>query len=450
MISTWRRRKAGRRAAKEEQRQKMEVNGGDLELTIPNHFRCPISLDLMKDPVTLSTGITYDRSSIETWIESGNVTCPITNQVLRSLEPIPNHTIRKMIQDWCVQNRGFGIERIPTPRTPISSFAVSEIVSKIEVASSREDGEGCRDLVAKIKASVRESERNKRCIVSNGAGKGLASAFERFSKADLGENAAVLEEILSALTLVFPLDEEAKASLGSSSSLKCMVWCLEGGNLSSRRNSVLVLKQIVSSDQKKILGLEETKGALEALAKLIKEPICPTSTKASLVVIYHMVNSPSSNDRIRERFVEMGLVSLLLEILVDAEKSVCDKALGVLDGICRSKKGREMAYSHALTTPVLVKKILRVSDLATEFSVSILWKLCKNVDPNGSGDQEGVRVIVEALQVGAFQKLLLILQVGCGDRIKEKTCELLKILNLHRERLECIDSGDFKDLKRPF
>ncbi|CAN1158387.1 U-box domain-containing protein 26 [Linum perenne] len=43
----------------------------DLTIQIPYHFRCPISLELMRDPVTVSTGQTYDRSSIESWIATG-------------------------------------------------------------------------------------------------------------------------------------------------------------------------------------------------------------------------------------------------------------------------------------------------------------------------------------------------------------------------------------------
>lgn len=413
-----------------------------MEVSIPNHYRCPISLDLMKDPVTLSTGITYDRDSIERWIvEGGNSTCPITSQVLTSLNPIPNHTIRKMIQNWCVQNQSRGIQRIPTPRAPISSLEVSEILDQIASAA-----DGCRDLVAKIKASAKESDRNKRCIATNGAAAALSLAFETFSKDQAGfhKNAAVLEEILSALALFPPLD---KSSLGSASSLHCMVWFLEGGDLSGRRNAILVLKEILSSsDKQKLLeAFAEIEGALPAVFKLVKEPICPTATKASLMVIYHMVRSPSSS-QIVERFVEMGLVSLLLEMLVDSEKSICEKALGVLDGICSAQKGREKAYAHALTMPVVVKKILRVSDLATELSVSILWKLCKNE----TGEEGSTAAMVEALRVGAFQKLLLLLQVGCVERIKEKVTDLLKILNLHRNSLECIDSMDFKELKRPF
>nr|VDD28579.1 unnamed protein product [Brassica oleracea] len=36
----------------------------DLYIAVPTFFRCPISLDVMKSPVSLCTGVTYDRASI--------------------------------------------------------------------------------------------------------------------------------------------------------------------------------------------------------------------------------------------------------------------------------------------------------------------------------------------------------------------------------------------------
>lgn len=436
MILSWRRKKASR--------VKGEVAKPEpAELVTPTHFRCPISLDVMKDPVTLSTGITYDRENIETWIEGGNKTCPMTKQPLRTLDPVPNHTLRRMIQDWCVENRSHGVERIPTPRVPITSKEVGEVLGRIAKAQSPKE---CLELVGKVSKAIKESERNKRCFIANGAGKTLALAFKSICDGEGEEILSLLEELMSSLTLMFPLDPEALGHLGSSGPLARLVWFLKRGGLSGRRSAVLVLKEVISSykDQQKVVGeVVSIEGTLDGLVELIKEPVCPASTKASLVVIYHMI---STYDPIIARFVELGLVPLILDILVDAEKSICEKALGVLDGLCRTNEGIEAALDHSLTVPVVVKKILRVSDLATEFSVSILWRLSQKEAKQSEG------VLVEALQVGAFQKLLLILQVGWNidERTKEKVTKLLKLLNLYRDRVECIDSSDFKHLKRSF
>ncbi|EPS57490.1 hypothetical protein M569_17328, partial [Genlisea aurea] len=67
----------------------------------PEDFLCPISLQIMADPVILSSGHTFDRSSIQRWFDSGNRTCPISKKPL-SENPslIPNFALRSLISNY--------------------------------------------------------------------------------------------------------------------------------------------------------------------------------------------------------------------------------------------------------------------------------------------------------------------------------------------------------------
>ncbi|CAJ1867759.1 unnamed protein product [Sphenostylis stenocarpa] len=445
MVLSWTRRNIFRLVKKEKRQTQGGGFGGELEVevVIPNHFQCPVSLELMTDPVALSTGITYDRVSIEKWIEGGNKTCPVTNQVLTTFDSIPNHAIRRMIQDWCVENNSYGIERIPTPRIPLSNYEISQTCTRILAACQRGDDKKCQELVGKIKVWGRESERNKRCIIGNhastnpGVGAVLTNAFDCFSSGDsFDKHVAVLEEILEVLTWMTPLEEESVPKLSSKASLNCMVWFLEGKDLASRQSAALLLRQV------RVQELAKVGKVVEALVNMIREPIGSTSTKACLATIFNLVSSTENRGEIAQRFVELGLVSLLLEAIVDGEKGVCEKALGVLDCICDTQKGKEVVNNNALTLPLVIKKLLRVSPLASSFAVSILRKNC---DKNEEG------VLIDAVHVGAFQKLLVLLQVGCDESTKENATELLKLLNGYRNKAECTDSSlDFKYLKKSF
>ncbi|KAK7300657.1 hypothetical protein RJT34_11505 [Clitoria ternatea] len=432
MVLSWTKGRVFRRC-----RKGKELNsGGDLEIeiAIPTHFRCPVTLDLMKDPVTLSTGITYDRDSIEKWVEAGNHTCPVTKTELTTFDMIPNHAIRRMIQDWCVQHRSHGIERIPTPRIPVTPYEVTDTCTKILSAAQHGDDNKCVELVRKIKSWGRESERNKRCVVGNGAPLALANAFEVFSRGVVEKNAVVLEEILGVMTWMRPLSEEARNVLGAMSSISTMVWFLN----KQVQSAALLIKEM------NVEALVKVEGVFEALVNVIKnkDHVGGGATKACLSTIFRMVSAKNIGVVFSERFVELGLVSVLLEeVLVDAERGVCEKALGVLDCVCDCKQGVEMAKANALTLPLVIKKLLRVSELSSSFAVSILWKVCGKTE-------EGV--LIEALQVGVFQKLLVLLQVGCGESTKEKATELLRLLNGYRSKAECVDSSlDFKHLKNP-
>ena len=422
-----------------------------MKVEIPNHFLCPISLDLMKDPVTLSSGITYDRESIETWLEAGNFTCPVTNQNLRSFDQIPNHSLRKMIQEWGMENQKYGVQRIPTPRIPVLPMEVSEILLSLEASVRHLDIFGCRESVKKIQEWGAESDRNRRCIVANGAADVLSMAFNCFAADSFEKNASVCEEILSTLAWMFPIGKVAQEHLGSEASLRCMVWFLTRTDLLAKQNSITSLEELLSYNQKHVKVLSNIEGVSKILIELIPKKVSPRITKGALMLIFHMVSVPAC-EKIISSFVEMGLVSILLEILVESseEKSTSERALGVMDGLFDYQEGRAKAYQNALTIPILVKKLLRVSDLASEFSVSAIWKLCMYAIVEQDKEELGSLVFVEALQVGAFQKLLLIIQVGCGEETKEKVTELLKLLNPYRPESECIESVDFKSLQRSF
>ncbi|KAH9295083.1 hypothetical protein KI387_038671 [Taxus chinensis] len=73
-------------------------------IQVPDDFKCPISLDLMRDPEIVATGQTYDRVSITRWIEEGHCTCPKSGQKLLHTNLILNHALRSLICKWCEKN----------------------------------------------------------------------------------------------------------------------------------------------------------------------------------------------------------------------------------------------------------------------------------------------------------------------------------------------------------
>ena len=242
--------------------------------------------------------------------------------------------------------------------------------------------------------------------------------------------------------MFFPLDDEARRCIASPASLKSLASVMtHGGELAARASAAVVLREVASSSDAQCLeAMSVTSGIHDAIVKLLERPVSPQATKAALVTAYYLVQSTG---RAASRLVDLGMVQLLVELLVDSDKGTTEKALAVLDSLLLTEEGRGKAYAHALAVPVLVKKMQHVSDMATEFAVSALWRLCKNL--SGEGPCKA-----EALQVGAFQKLLLLLQVGCMGVTKERASELLRLLNGSRGGVECIESVDFKGLKRQF
>lgn len=72
--------------------------------SIPSSFRCPLSLELMLDPVIVASGQTFERACINKWIVHGLSTCPKTGEPLSHTNFIPNHTMKAMIVTWLEEN----------------------------------------------------------------------------------------------------------------------------------------------------------------------------------------------------------------------------------------------------------------------------------------------------------------------------------------------------------
>jgi serine/threonine protein kinase len=70
---------------------------------VPFSFYCPISQEIMSDPVVCSDGHTYERTSIEKWFDSRRpapATSPSTNLPLANTTLISNHALRSAISEF--------------------------------------------------------------------------------------------------------------------------------------------------------------------------------------------------------------------------------------------------------------------------------------------------------------------------------------------------------------
>lgn len=76
---------------------------------VPSEFLCPITYELMTDPVTGSDGHTYERTAIEQWLQTHN-TSPLSNARLTMADLKPNYALRSAIERFLAAN--------PTPSAP--------------------------------------------------------------------------------------------------------------------------------------------------------------------------------------------------------------------------------------------------------------------------------------------------------------------------------------------
>ena len=382
----------------------------EVQIGIPSFFMCPISLDLMRDPVILCTGMSYDRVSIERWLGSGHNTCPATNQVLADKLLIPNHTLHRLIQDWCVANRAFGTERIPVPSQPVDRQKVRQLLRGIA------QGSQVHESLRKLRSLAEESHKNRKRIAETGAVLILANAMT--SQGVSNRNCLeACEDALGTIALLALSEEEKTAILGGSRTLSTLCWILTSGSLDAKVNAAVVLHSISGADS----GWKNTVGSIprliEGLVWLLKEDLHPRALHASLKCLLSLCMTRKN----RLAAIEANAVTALVELLPNTEKGNTERAFALLEIYASCAEGREAISNHAMAIPMVVKSMVGVSDMAADHAVSTLWAVLTYASNRA--------VLSSALQAGAFNKLLMLLPSGCSQRAKHKARDILKQLN---------------------
>ncbi|KAI3472296.1 hypothetical protein Pfo_030120 [Paulownia fortunei] len=371
------------------------------EIEVPPYFLCPITLEIMKDPVTISTGITYDRNSIEKWIFSEkNNTCPVTKQVLFDTELTPNITLRRLMQSWCTLHASQGIERLPTPKAPVSKPQLLKLLNDAmtpQMQMKSMETVGAAEFLASL--IVKKTIQASRAEVSE----------------DLSELKKACEEALSIIYSLQLSESGLKSLTVNGEFVESLTRFMQCGGYESRAYAVMMLKSMLEvADPAQLINLRPE--FFVELAQILNDQICQKASKATLRVLISVC--PWGRNRIKA--VEAGAVPLLIDLLLDSsDKRACEMMLMVLDLLCQCAEGRAELLKHSAGLAIVSKKILRVSQVASERAVRILHSVSKFSATPG--------VLQEMLQIGVVAKLCLVLQVDCGLKTKERAREILKL-----------------------
>lgn len=401
---------------------------------VPHYFLCPISLEVMRDPVTLATGITYDRASIERWLFSdGHATCPVTRRALAhdEMDATPNHTLRRLIQAWCAANH---VERFPTPRPPLDSGRVAALLEE------GRHGKG-KDLAAlsEIKAVVAESDRNRRCVEATpGAVDFLVSVVTTHSSKSRQQQQEADDDSFSQLEVVLLIDSPtprtspAEDALGVLCSLKpserslaeilerhgdfldTLASVLRRPSYRSRTYAILLLKAMAAvMPPPRLTAVSDV--LVSEVVRVVSDRVSSKAVRAALHVLCRLC--PWGRNRVKA--VEAGAVAALVELLLDeGGRRVTELAIVAIDHLCGCAEGRSQLVAHPAGLAVVSKKAMRVSQAATESAVRALHAVARH-SPTPA-------VLQEMLAVGVVAKLLLVLQVDAGDRASLRAKEMLK------------------------
>ncbi|XP_010535503.1 PREDICTED: U-box domain-containing protein 13 [Tarenaya hassleriana] len=381
---------------------------------IPDDFRCPISLELMRDPVIVSTGQTYERTCIEKWLEAGHSTCPKSQQTLTSTTLTPNYVLRSLIAQWCEAN-GMEPPKPPSSSRPrkISSFSSPAEASKIEDLMWRlayGNPEDQRSAAGEIRLLAKRNADNRVAIAEAGA---IPLLVNLLSTPD----SRIQEHAVTAL-LNLSICENNKGAIVSAGAIPGIVQVLKKGSMEARENAAATLFSLSVIDENKVtIG---GSGAIPPLVVLLNAGTHRGKKDAATALFNLCIYQGNKGKAIRA-----GVIPTLMRLLTEPGSGMVDEALAILAILSSHPEGKSIIGSSE-AVPFLVEFIRTGSPRNRENAAAVLVHLC-------SGDQQH---LVEAQKLGLMAPLIDLAQNGT-DRGKRKAAQLLeRISRLTEQRKE--------------
>ncbi|KAI7751161.1 hypothetical protein M8C21_017137 [Ambrosia artemisiifolia] len=369
---------------------------------IPDDFRCPISLELMKDPVIVSTGQTYERSCIQKWLDAGHKTCPKTQLTLQHTLLTPNYVLKSLISLWCESNgielpKSQGNSKAGRTGSECDQTSVTALLEKLTNGNLNEK----RAAAGELRLLAKRNADNRICIADNGA---IPILVELLSSQD----SRTQEHAVTAL-LNLSINEANKGIIVSVGAIPEIVDVLKNGSVEARENAAAALFSLSVVDEYKVaIGAA---GAIPPLIDLLQHGT-PRGKKDAATAIFNLCIYQGN----KVRAVRAGVVGPLMRLVRDASGGMMDEALAILAIIAGHHEGK-VAIGQADPIAVLVEVVRTGAPRNRENGVAILWCVC-------AGDVER---LLSLKAVGGEDVLAELCEHGT-DRAKRKAGSLLELV----------------------
>ncbi|KAF8714773.1 hypothetical protein HU200_027298 [Digitaria exilis] len=402
-------------------------------MSIPHLFRCPISLDIFTDPVTLCTGQTYDRPCIERWLAAGHRTCPVTMQPLGDAAAlVPNRTLRHLIERWLSSDH-----HIPDPSATATDIDDAEEPSlaalKRCLLQSNAGANNASTVAAlkKVATLASDSDVGRACMLQLGFLPLLLQlVFHAPTPWDLSEQEELALQCALSLLPSSPTSphHDCLNMLRTETTLASFVRLLERGRVRVKAGLCKLLETIATAAATRELALAAASSARvwQALLPLLQHGDERVSCAAARAVAAVCLAAG-------EHAVRHGAVPALFKCLSWASAgkggvgngsnggSVAVSALAAVEAVAGTEAGRRAVAREPGAVRALVRHVFVVSSRneGSEHAVAALVAVCRGESTRAARS--------EAVAAGVVTQALLLLQSQCGARAKAKARSLLKL-----------------------
>ncbi|XP_031122134.1 U-box domain-containing protein 45 isoform X1 [Ipomoea triloba] len=435
----------------------------------PEELRCPISLQIMFDPVIIASGQTYERVCIEKWFSDGHNTCPKTQQELPHLGLTSNYCVKGLVASWCEHN-GVPIPDGPPESLDLNYWRLAFSQSESANSQSIESIGSCKLKGIKVvpledSGIIEEAEGNE--VDSSALDDEFQSnAIERYDdllaildqEVDLRKKCKVVEQIRHLVKD----DEEVRMYMGANGFIEALMLFLESAvqarnemaqeigamalfnlGVDNNRNKETMLaagvlpfleKMIANSSSiaaatalyLNLSGHEEAKpiiGTSEAVPFLIGVLQQETDPQCKLDALHALFNLSTLPTNI-PHLMSAGIIDGLLAVMTHSDDHAwAEKCVAVLINLASSKPAKD----EIISAPGLISRLSSILDLGEppeqEQAAACLVLLC-------NGNEKCSQMV---LQEGVIPSLVS-MSVNGTMRGKQKAQKLLMLFREQRQK----------------
>lgn len=187
-------------------------------------FLCPLTKQIMRDPVTLESGATFEREAILKWFKESDssgrsLVCPVTRKELSSTELNPSIALRNTIDEWMHRNEA---AKLDVARKSLTS------------ENSEHDILQALEYVVEICQRSRSSRHVVRKL-------GLISLISDLLK---NSSTEVRQKALESLCFVAKDDNDNKDEIAAGDNIRTIVKFLSHGHVQEKEQAASLLYEL--------------------------------------------------------------------------------------------------------------------------------------------------------------------------------------------------------------
>ncbi|AQK44387.1 U-box domain-containing protein 7 [Zea mays] len=393
----------------------------------PEELRCPISLQLIYDPVVITSGQTYERACIEKWFDSGNTTCPKTRKQLSQLLRTPNYCIKGLIASWCEQNG------VPAPSGPPESPELDHMRISCLESSTCVGTDGANTVLFEETAAKDDAKSDMEIFSRQNSGE--ATSKLRVDEVS-PENCFTLQSSKEAAPETCGVVDSLDKGKGSHQDSKddvpvserCEQWLHvlnknDAESMSERLKLVEQIRILLKNDDE-LRDYAGANGITEPLIHFLKMAIYRGDVRSQEVATMALFNFAVNNDRNKRLLLSAGVIPLIEQMI--QERETCEAAIAMYLNLSCIPEAQAIIGS-SVAIPFLVNGLGEGGSRSDTCRLDALLTLYNVICSGDDGSSQTV------LQEGVIPALVSVTANGTA-RARDKAQRLLRLFREQRQR----------------